>query len=432
MEDKLLSQELWYQKQVVTQDSQMIDSNQSGGSFIKKNGQSKNQQQLSDEWDPCQTRVFDVFFNVNSRLKHPDVFSYDVNKSVRVRCKERDEKDGKLKSQNPELMLVNTGQGRRVQLSGALKGFVSKRSAKAILNFSLPLGYGAANNNLTMVHGTPPNTGSGAECSKLVSTGLKPNFLNSVNIAYNSFPTPLSAANQGDKWSPQLESAFLVALSVIMKNGTSKLKLREKNYGRNELISLYIKHQCGEIRTKKQISSHIQVWKKSILNKIAENIDANDFEKKLLDLIEHGATQSKENWLIFEFTFNHILDAEDRYDGINLEGNTSIREMEIPDSSFLNTDMTAHFASLSSEYQKESTTPLEFAQEIYSHLRAYKCVPVKAERHPYRPSWSSTAGNKTALSTAYNMHADDSQIKIIEAARKVEFQQRKLIEELFQ
>ncbi|KAG0670525.1 hypothetical protein C6P45_002267 [Maudiozyma exigua] len=61
-----------------------------------------------------------------------------------------------------------------------------------------------------------------------------------------------------DKWPHKVEKAFTEALRLIMKSGTSKIKVRNKNYGRNELISLYIRYETGEIRTKKQISSHIQ------------------------------------------------------------------------------------------------------------------------------------------------------------------------------
>lgn len=111
-----------------------------------------------------------------------------------------------------------------------------------------------------------------------------------------------------DKWPYGLEGAFTNALRLIIKNGTAKMKIRNRNYGRNELISMYIKYHTGETRTKKQISSHIQVWKKSIMNKVAMNHRLSPLEEEILHLIEYGPPNTVETVRVFHEVFEKIID----------------------------------------------------------------------------------------------------------------------------
>lgn len=112
-----------------------------------------------------------------------------------------------------------------------------------------------------------------------------------------------------DKWPQNVERAFTAALKLIVKSGTSKTKIRNKNYGRNELISLYIRYHTGEIRTKKQISSHIQVWKKSILSKVESDVNLTPLDTEVLSLIENGAEQNEKSLSLFYSVFDEIIDA---------------------------------------------------------------------------------------------------------------------------
>ncbi|EDK40281.2 hypothetical protein PGUG_04378 [Meyerozyma guilliermondii ATCC 6260] len=62
-------------------------------------------------------------------------------------------------------------------------------------------------------------------------------------------------------WPEDLEKAFEDVLAIIPKNGLSKIKISGRACGRNELISDYIYTKTGRLRTRKQVSSHIQVIK---------------------------------------------------------------------------------------------------------------------------------------------------------------------------
>ncbi|BGP53921.1 hypothetical protein JCM8202_006114 [Rhodotorula sphaerocarpa] len=62
-------------------------------------------------------------------------------------------------------------------------------------------------------------------------------------------------------WPPDVDDAFFRALHLLPRLGRKKLLINGKPCGRNELISDYIFRTTGKTRTRKQVSSHIQVLK---------------------------------------------------------------------------------------------------------------------------------------------------------------------------
>ncbi len=95
-------------------------------------------------------------------------------------------------------------------------------------------------------------------------------------------------------WSDDVEAAFAEALTIIPKKGLHKIKISGCAKGRNELISDYILAKTGKIRTRKQVSSHIQVIK---------NLHKNS---TLINLILHGPSQTPEIAKKFDEIFSRI------------------------------------------------------------------------------------------------------------------------------
>ncbi|QLQ79772.1 hypothetical protein HG537_0C04210 [Torulaspora globosa] len=364
---------------VVREDSKVEDAELKREGVVNDNG----------NWNPANTRVFDVYMdNGNSQTSQLlDIFA----------CEDK-------KRHGEDVELQNSGVGRRPEgLSG---DFLEKLKNKRIKLdgplLTLPI---------VKKEPSPTVTSSGSLASEHIALG------------------------QTDKWPSQMESAFIAALRLIIKNGTSKFKIFDKNYGRNELISLFVQYHTNEIRTKKQISSHIQVWKKSISNKIASNFKINDLDREILKLIEEGAPQTSESVKLFYSTFEEIVSAlvkNEKTDQSSSPSDTTQRHPYLTpaSSASVNTLYASSHAFTAQPLPAESlqrsstpATPLEYAKSIYGNLKTYKCVPVKVQEQ-----MTMQPGIKTPLQPVY--WQKDFNNPILQSAKDLELQQRQLIENL--
>ena len=94
--------------------------------------------------------------------------------------------------------------------------------------------------------------------------------------------------NEQSIWASDVEKAFEDAMTIYPSVGRRKICIDGSMYGRNELIARHIKQITGKVRTRKQVSSHIQARAKKTVKMSGPGVQGMSSTEILANLITQG------------------------------------------------------------------------------------------------------------------------------------------------
>ncbi|CAL9736161.1 hypothetical protein MOSE0_J03400 [Monosporozyma servazzii] len=428
-------------------------------------------------WSPTDTRVFDIYTLNDATKKIPflDVFSEEFHPKISSIKQElphsisiADDDDFISGSQSKNHTVSNLSSTPHhnntaddgVVLPSNRKGGLSQMD---ITSMTVSNNTTTNNNSITPITSTddhhPTHFSNDSPSLHSNHTNNDDNYGESDSSSSANSQNGRSVASNSsftrdttDKWSSEVEDAFLASLKLIAKKGTSKIKLLDKNYGRNELISLYIYYHTNEFRTKKQISSHIQVWKKGINSKRKNNLTITESELELFHLIENGAPKLSETITNFNNEFKVIIEKLEKEASTdkNHQLHESFPMLGVSTKKKTTTDLNSDYDDYNSLITPNSagynlkskddlgkngsnniavpTYPVEYAKSMYESMPEYRCLPVGIGNtntyHPYRDHNSRIAKSEGDIFRGKLMSRNEA----IEDSLKIESKQRDLIE----
>lgn len=413
-----------------------------------------------NDWSHIPARVFDVYSakDFPKDIPYLDVFASEFHPKEPVKQEFIDENHDLLNIK-PAYITPKSADSNAVPLKKTAIEMASKSNDDDLI--SVPI-TGATLKNEEKKSISIHNQSSALN-STYPADDTKDLDIPSTNLMKCTTSNSYIAKDTTDIWPSEVEDAFVASLKLIPKKGTSKIKLSHKNYGRNELISLYIYYYTRNFRSKKQISSHIQVLKKAVNSKKDNNLNITDSELELYNLIENGAPGTEKTRENFEKEFTVIVEELEKevlrdpkhllcesFPMLNpsvkkkshlLNGKHNKHNRIITPNSTSNNTNSAFKLDGGHELLRDNQIlmyPAKYAKDMYENLPEYKCFPVNIEDNnvycPYLTDNHNTNNNNNDERST-NVHSEGnifakksiSRDEALKEASEIEKKQRGII-----